>query len=395
MREELTEIKMIKLLIAGDLSPRGDAERFSNAEDIKRITASVKSIAEEYDFAMVNVETIFSDESKPIIKSGPNLKSKSESLPFVKGFGFNIGACANNHMGDYGEKGLLDTVENLKKEGLLTVGAGINEAEAQKPLYVEKNGVKLAIINCAEHEFGIAKKDRPGMAGMDYYVTSHLIKEAKKKADKVVLFMHGGNEFNPLPRKGMIKMCHFFAESGADAIVAAHSHCPQGYEIYNDVPIYYGTGNFYMSKPENSGMWEKGYMVSLEIEKEQPVKTELIPYNQAYDGSGIEILRAEKKESFLKYIECISRLIHNEEIYEKMTLAWAKRYIKDMSYFMQKTEDAYDNELTLFARNTYTCESHSELMRTYYEAFCERKLDGLELYDEYITKLQNYETIEF
>lgn len=384
---------IFNLLIAGDLCPRLSAEDlYDKAEEI---TKEVRGIVKSCDAAMVNIETVYSEDSEPIKKSGPNLKSKPETVSFVKGFGFDIAACANNHMGDYGEKGIVDTLKTLKTLGLQTVGAGENEEEAQKPLYIERNGVKLAIVNCAEHEFGIAEKKRAGMAGMDYYATSHIIKTAKENADKVILFMHGGNETNPVPRKGMIKMCHFFAECGADAIVLSHAHCPQGFEIYNGVPIYYGTGNFYMAAKEPNGMWEYGYMVLLKIEKDKPIKAEMIPYHQTFDGSEIHILKNDEKDRFLKYIDCISGIISKEKLYDNMTLAWAKRYMEEMADFEERGSKAPDSEHTLYIRNSYTCESHAELMATFYKAYCENALDGLEKYDEYIKKLQNYELPDF
>lgn len=384
---------IFNLLIAGDLCPRFSAEDlYDKAEEI---TKEVREVVKSYDAAMVNIETVYSKASEPIKKSGPNLKSRPETLSFVKGFGFDIAACANNHMGDYGEKGLLDTLDTLNGLGMPTVGAGKNEQEAKKPLYVERNGVKIAIVNCAEHEFGIADKNHAGMAGMDYYTTSHIIKEAKENADKVILFMHGGNETNPVPRKGMVKICHFFAECGADAIVISHAHCPQGFEIYNDVPIYYGTGNFYMAALKPKGMWEKGYMVALKIEKDKPVKTEIIPYHQTFDGSEIHILKGAEKEKFLKYIDCISAVIFKEDLYDNMTLAWAKRYMEDMTDFEERGNKAPDSEHTLYIRNSYTCESHNELMATFYKAYCENALGGLEKYGEYIKRLQSYEIVDW
>lgn len=383
----------MNFLIAGDLCPRGDAEKLNAPETASEITCELHDEIQKYNLSMVNIETVFSEEGEPIPKSGPNIKSEMQSMNFVTGFGFDIGACANNHMGDYGAKGLLGTLENLKNIGMKTVGAGINDTEAQKPLYIDKCGIKLAVINCAEHEFGIAEKDKPGMAGMDYRITSQIIKRTKENADKVILFMHGGNEFNPLPRPGMRKICRTFAEAGADAIVLSHSHCPQGSEMIGNVPVFYGTGNFYMSSTKKSTMWEYGYMVNLNIEKEKAVTAEIIPYHQNFDGTKITLLKGGDKDRFMKYFDCISKLMHDDETYLKMTLAWAKRYMEEIADFEERTDKSPQSEQTLFIRNSYTCESHNELMTLFYKAYCENGLSGLEKYDCYITKLQNYELI--
>ena len=382
----------VKFLIAGDFCQRGEAANRCTPELIEKISAPIREKNSEHDISMVNVETVFTDSEEAITKSGPCIKSPAIIADMLQAMNFTIGACANNHIGDYGDKGVIDTLEKLHSIGMMTVGAGKNEEEADKILYIEKNGIKISVINCCEHEFGVAEKNKPGTSAFDYYKTSHQIKLAEGNSDKVIVFIHGGNEHNPVPRYGMIKMCHFFAECGADAVIVAHPHCPQGYEIYNNVPIVYSMGNFFMSRATNGGMWEKGYSVSLEIEKDKPVKlAEIIPYIQKYDGSSFEYLEGADKKKALKYIELISALFKNEEIYEKLTLAWADMYIEDYKYFIEGTQKSPDSEFTLFTRNTYSCESHCELMNTYYKAFCEKKLDNLNKYKEMIKILQSGE----
>ena len=78
-----------------------------------------------------------------------------------------------------------------------------------------------------------------------------------------------------------------------------------------------------------------------------------------------------------------------------MTLAWAKQYMEEMTDFEERGSKAPDSEHTLYIRNSYTCESHAELMATFYKAYCENALDGLEKYDGYIRMLQNYELPDF
>ena len=387
---------ILNVLVTGDFCLRGEAAEKCNSEEfIKKISAPIKKMTSQSDISMINVETVFSDRGEPIIKSGPNLISPVSGLSLLKEMGFTIAACANNHIGDYGDDAVIDTINNLKSIGMMTVGAGKNEEDASKILYIDKNGTKLAVINACENEFGIAEKDKAGAAAFDYYKTSHLIKEANENADFVLVFIHGGNEFNPVPRPGMKKLCRFFAESGASCVIVAHSHCPQGCEVYNDVPIVYGTGNFYMSNATYMKMWERGYAVELEFKKGSPAKIKnLHPYIQAIDGSFFNFLEGEEKEYALKYIDCISKLMNSEEHYEKLTLAWADLYMRGKTEIIDNRDNAPDSEHILFVRNSYTCESHNELMTTYYKAYCDNKIFGLEKYEEMILKLQDAQIVE-
>ncbi len=387
----------LKILVAGDFCPRFNDKELLDENLQREITKEIAEISASHDFSMMNVETVFTKNDTPIVKSGPNLRTDLEYLDFLKKFNFSIGACANNHMGDQGDAALLETIDHIKSLGMMTVGAGKDKADAEKALFLEKNGIKLGIINCAEHEFGIADKDKPGMAGLDFYDTSKIIKDAKKKADVVLVFIHGGNEHNPLPRPGMKKICRFFAECGADAIVVGHAHCRQGYEIYENTPIFYGMGNFYMQNKNQTYGWEHGYMVSLEFTKEKCVKYEIIPYFQAFDGTEFRVEKDEEKEKALKYIDHISEIMNTDDLYEKLTLAWAVYYLKtangwhenEKRDFFELKDRGIEDFSTLFVRNTFTCESHAELMANFFKAYCEDSLEGIGEYIEMIKTLQN------
>lgn len=386
-------MNQISMLIAGDFCIKNFEDSFFTWERIQKIAAPVQKITRRHDISVVNVETVYSDCDNAIKKSGPNLKSPLITLQLLKEMQFTVGACANNHIGDYGEQGVLDTLGHLREIGLVTVGAGKNAQEAEKICYLEQKGMKIGLINCAEHEFGTARETKAGTAGMDYYITGGLVRQAEKEADAVVVYIHGGNENAPLPRPGMKKFCHYLAECGATAIVIAHSHCPQGIEVYQGVPIAYGIGNFYFPGFRDSKMWNNGYLVSITLKKGEQAAFEVFPYRQEQDGTAIHLLQGHEKEQFLKYISCISDLMQEKETYEKMTLAWADLYMAGIQKYLERTDSRPHSEQTLFVRNSYTCESHSELMATYYEAFCDGRLDGLEKYKKMIRILQRGETI--
>ena len=387
---------MLKILMAGDFCPKA----YMTKEVLQNvyIQNSAKTIAEhtaKHDISVINVETVYSDCDIPISKTGPNIKSSMESLDFLRAMNFTVAACANNHIGDYGEQGVLDTLAHLRKLGFVTVGAGKNAQDAAKICYLERNGMTVALINQCEHEYGTAKKNRAGAAELDFYDTGKQIREAKEKADAVIVYLHGGNETNPLPRPGMKKLCRHLAECGASAVIVTHAHCPQGIEVHHDVPIAYGMGNFYFYRDKPEGMWGKGYMVSLKLDKNGKAMMELLPYKQHHE-TGIQLLEGVEKQEFMQYVDCISDLMLQEEIYEKLTLAWCRRggtAIWDLDFC--GTPGERNGLMTLGIRNRYTCESHNELMRTYLEAYCDGRIDeSLEPYEEMLCILQQGEIVD-
>lgn len=77
------------------------------------------------------------------------------------------------------------------------------------------------------------------------------IRSERRENDVVLVVVHGGNEYNPIPSPRMRKLYSAFARAGASAVVNIHTHCPQGIELVENVPIVYCPGNFFF--PSVSG----------------------------------------------------------------------------------------------------------------------------------------------
>lgn len=374
----------MKVLIAGDFCIKETVDVPLTKADNAETAKTMREMIADYDIRVVNFESVITDGKTPIAKSGPPLKSPWAAAELAKEFGFDICACANNHFGDYGQRGVLDTLHALEGCGFQTVGAGANAEEAENPLYVEN----IVFLNFAEHEFGIAGADYAGTAEMDFYKNRKAVREAAQKAEYVIVYLHGGNEHCPFPREGMIQYCRGLAEAGAAAVIVAHAHCPQGYEYYNGVPIAYGLGNFcFPGMGSDNPMWRKGYMAGLSLENG---RAELTPVFYEARGNGMQIHPGWSDCESDAYINYLSGLIGNQELRERLWLAWCEMYINWASAYMDRFCFARGStdESVLFLRNAFTCESHCELMRTYLTAFCDGKLKDLTHEREIIKTLQ-------
>ena len=135
--------------------------------------------------------------------------------------------------------------------------------------------------------------------------------------------MHGGNEYNPVPSPRMVKTYRAFAEAGASAVVAMHTHCPQGIEIHNGIPIIYSLGNFLFDIPEpEDSLWWKGYMVNISFNKNKASDLEIIPYTFGPDDSQIRLLKDGEREGFLRYISYLSEIIGDDKELEHFWQGW-------------------------------------------------------------------------
>src|SRR5699024_5854981 len=92
----------------------------------------------EVDYAIVNLECPITSATKPIQKTGPCLKAtNTNAFKALKYAGFNLLTLANNHIQDYGQKGVVDTINNAKEHNLDITGAGNNKNSAKKPFIKE------------------------------------------------------------------------------------------------------------------------------------------------------------------------------------------------------------------------------------------------------------------
>lgn len=314
----------MKILIAGDFAPRARlAKQIENKRYSEIFSEEIRDIIKSADFSFVNFESpVVEDGYKAIPKCGPNLHCTPEAAEAVKYAGFTGVTMANNHILDFGAKGLHKSVECCKALGLDIIGVGDNLHDAKKILYLEKKGKTLAIINCCEHEFSIATETESGANPLNPVRQFYAIQEAKKNADYVVVIVHGGHEHYQLPSPRMQETYRFFIDAGADAVVNHHQHCYSGYEYYNGKPIFYGLGNFCfdIEPMKDNTTWNFGYMVELNLE--DIIDFKLYPYNQYGKKATVElvdILSFERKllelNSVISNSESLKK--ENEEYYKK------------------------------------------------------------------------------
>ena len=359
----------MKIVVAGDFSPQEQVSSLFELGDYESVFGLVKPIISTVDFSIVNFEsTVATGIAKPIEKIGPCLKCSNKSIDALRWAGFDCLTLANNHFYDYGEEGVINTLECCKKNGILTVGGGENLAEASRVLYKEINGTTMAIINCCEHEFSIATDETGGCNPLNPIQQFYTIKAAKKEADIVLVIVHGGHEHYNLPSPRMKETYRFFVDAGADAVVNHHQHCYSGYEIYHNKPIFYGLGNFCFDK--NYGekdSWYYGNILLLDFSDR--ISFELLPYEQCKVDPTIKMLDLHFFEETLRNL--------NEIIADdKKTAIHFEKYCKSFEtscrFVLEPTNNKYIRALQykgilpsviskkwlLRIQNHIVCESH-------------------------------------
>lgn len=320
----------IEILIGGDFAPINGSEKTA-IELPEQIWGDAIELFKNADLSVVNLEVPLTDSIDKIEKTGPNIKAPKECVNSLKAAGIDLVTLANNHIYDFGDKGVEDTLEACKENGIDTVGAGMNLELAQNFFYKEIKGLRIAIVNFAENEFNSAEVDLAGSNPMDLIDNVKQIRTAKENSDFVMVVVHGGHEYYPYPSPRMQKQYRFYAEEGANIVVGHHTHCASGYEIHNDVPIFYSLGNLFFPWKGKPDFWYEGMMLKLNISVEsKKIDFDLIPYKQSKKDTEIKIMKESEKENFFRNINNISSLISNKSLLQN---EWEK--------FVEKRSDIY------------------------------------------------------
>lgn len=365
---------MIKILISGDFCPQNRVQNLIEKDDYHAVFGEVIEYTSKVDYSIVNLEAPVVDSSaKPIEKCGPNLKCTSKSIGLLKYAGFDMVTLANNHFYDYGEEGVKDTLVACKKEGIATVGGGMNLQEASRTINVNVKDSKVAIINCCEHEFSIATDKSGGSNPLNPIQQFYAIREAKEKADYIIVIVHGGHEMYQLPSPRMKETYRFFIDAGADVVINHHQHCYSGYEVYNGKPIFYGLGNFCFDwANKRNSIWNEGYMLILAL-NDSTLEFELVPYIQGDVYAGVKLLK-ENKENFFQNVFFFNSIIADDgklaEEHFKFINKTSKWYLSVLEPYQNKYLKALYNRgllpsfITKKQKNALLnylkCESHLE-----------------------------------
>ncbi len=301
----------MNVLIAGDFCPQARVRQLCEEGKYAEVLGDARKIIEKADFSIVNLECpVTSGNEHSIHKKGPSLQCSEKGVEAIKWGGFDCCTLANNHFLDYGVEGVINTLETCKKHGLVTVGGGMNLEEASQMLCQKIEGKTLAVINCCENEFSIASETEAGANPLNPVRQYYAIREARTKADHVLVIVHGGHEHWQLPSMRMRETYRFFIDAGADAVVNHHQHCFSGYETYKEKPIFYGLGNFCFDMPgRNGAIWNEGYMVQLQFA--DSVGFSIIPYMQCLDKPNVMI---KEMHAYDKRLQELNSIIGNPEL---------------------------------------------------------------------------------
>jgi poly-gamma-glutamate synthesis protein (capsule biosynthesis protein) len=239
----------------------------------------VMPVFRKLDLLIGNCEGAFTDGSDIAPTAGWRVVSGTRNAPALGTAGFHVMTCANNHTMDASHRGLADTVDVLRGQGILAPGAGANLAEASSPAILNRGGSRVAVTaHASVYQPGYgARADIPGIATVrihsHYYIPDwdaygniepgvrpHVrtfaypedvtklqrdLATARGKSDVLIATFHWGEA----SKRGFLtdyeqQLAHAAIDAGADVVFGHHHHFLRGIDFYKGKPIFYGLGHF-------------------------------------------------------------------------------------------------------------------------------------------------------
>lgn len=236
----------IRLIAAGDVMLSRSVERkMIEKKNFKYPFIKTAELTSGADITFGNLETpIISgrliNASELIFRTDP------KSLAGLRYAGFDVLSLANNHIMNFGSKGLEETVKNLDQSGILHIGAGMGSDNISRSASLEVKGVKFAFL---AYTYNIdlkktSKGEEYGVSNMDRKRMRQEVMKAREESDVVVVSMHAGTEYKT--RSGIFQQdfAHSAIDAGADLVIGHHPHVVQEMEKYKEKYIIYSLGNF-------------------------------------------------------------------------------------------------------------------------------------------------------
>ncbi|MDD5291056.1 MAG: CapA family protein [Patescibacteria group bacterium] len=284
--QEDGKIASLKILFLGDLmldrhvgekiSQKGFSYLFENLDE--------KNFFSGHDLISGNLEGAVTDNGahyKP--EMSYDFSFSPEIISNLKKYNFNFFNLANNHFADQGERGIIETRNNLETQGFYYSGCPDGQTGDCSGKIIEIAGKKIGLTG-----FSMVYRK------FDEAAAKKIIENLAGQTDMVIVNIHWGTEYEHRFNKIQQEVAHTLIDTGADIIIGHHPHVVQGLEIYKNKPIFYSLGNFIFDQYFSSDTQEE-LAVGVELTEE---KTKFSLYPLKSKLSQPELMAEPEKEKF-------------------------------------------------------------------------------------------------
>ncbi|MDD5087700.1 MAG: CapA family protein [bacterium] len=273
----VTAIRELRMSFCGDIMLARGFEQSGGiipTQGVEAIFEPTRHLFEPLDLASCNLESPLTTATTAHPTKGIVFKGNPDNAAGLVFAGFDYATLANNHILDYMEAGMLETMSVMDNVGIVHGGVGTNDVLARRTKFLSRNGLSLAMLSFSDRTgsynnyqpFLDAGRSRAGFAMWNRSAIEATIPEAAALADFVILNVHSGSEYKTQPQLAALlglpewdpeiiafdvvpdtserRLRQYAIENGADLVVTHHPHIFQGFEVFQGKLIAHSLGNF-------------------------------------------------------------------------------------------------------------------------------------------------------
>ncbi len=271
----------LKIGFGGDFMIGRLVDHYLNHRSPLYVWGDLHSLLSKMDVNIINLETTLTKSTK-IRPKVFNFKAHPAKVAVLNEGPVHAVNLANNHILDFSEEGLFETIETLDKAHILHVGAGKDLSEARKPLIIEKRGIKIGVLGCTDNEpdwkAGVSHPGTNYLEIGDLEPLQTTITDLRDQVDLLILSIHWGPNMQQRPSTLFRTFAHTLIDLGVDILHGHSAHIFQGVEVYKQKLILYDTGDLaddYAIDPLLRN--DLSFYFVVKVQKEKLLSLEMIP----------------------------------------------------------------------------------------------------------------------
>lgn len=247
---------IVKLAFLGDIMlGRGISDELRQGRSPEWFWGDVLPLVHSADGVFVNLESPITSKTQRWSDTWKffHFRADPSAIRILETGKVRFLCLANNHILDYGEPGLLDTVAALDRAGIVHAGAGRNRHDAAAGKLVQVRDLKIGVLAATDslQEYA-ATADRAGTNNIEFrgdgpgldWVDRTVRQLREADATLIVLSVHWGPNMRRRPSDDFRRFAHGAIERGVDLIHGHSAHVVQAIERHGRGVILYDTGNF-------------------------------------------------------------------------------------------------------------------------------------------------------
>lgn len=256
-KEEITFTALGEIMMGGEVKTSDSGSYTLAFSEISEYTRNIDYVVGNFTTNITSLEKIENPKTKYIVTD--------KILNAFNALNINAVNIANDHALDFGSSVFERTKDTLLNAELDVIGL------KDEIVYAEKNGIKIAFIGVCNEVIGMQYYyTKAGILMYDMELVKEKIKDAKEKADMVIVMNHLGLENTHKVTNIMSWYYKVLIDLGADIVLGSHALGMYPIEIYKGKPIIYSLG--YLMHDTDTEIGKESGIFNFTIDKEGKLK---------------------------------------------------------------------------------------------------------------------------